>query len=240
MPGLAKREVGHFSNPEHFKGKACFQKNPPTFVLKSSKMATANILETAPLSVLPSQNDLPQNVSWEDFEKNYLTREDEFKYEWVRGRVVKTFRPMNQYQDHIVENLQELFFKMLFDGKVTGRLSVEVDSKFLPNAHRRPDLAWFSVEQKAKMSRRENQVPNFVIEIISDHDNADDLLDKLKDYEDAKVEVVWLISPKLKQVRIFSTAGNQTCTGEMVCSAAPVLPQFQISVNQIFELPGKN
>lgn len=98
-------------------------------------------------------------------------------------------------------------------------------------------MAWFTDEQVARMARRENQIPNFVIEIISDNDIVDNLLDKLKDYHDADVAVIWLISPKLGQVHVYAGGEPAICTGAMICSAAPALPGFEMSVNDIFEQP---
>jgi Uma2 family endonuclease len=176
-------------------------------------------------------------LSWEEFEKEYLSREDEFKYEWVNGKVVKTKNVMYQHQYFILDNLLELFFKLRFEKKVSGKLWTEIDSFFTNKAHRRPDMAWFSDEQAARMAHRQNQVPKFIIEIVSDNDNADNLLDKLSDYADAHVEVVWLISPKLEQVHIYAGTNRGVFKGDMVCSAEPVLPEFQISANEIFKKP---
>jgi thioredoxin reductase len=36
-----------------------------------------------------------KKISWETFEKKYLTREDKYKYEWVNGIVEKTERNKN-------------------------------------------------------------------------------------------------------------------------------------------------
>ncbi len=176
-------------------------------------------------------------ISWEEFEREYLSREDLFKYEWVRGSVIKTGRTMYQHQYFILKNIEKLFLRLQLEGKVSGELMVEIDSFFFEGAHRRPDLAWFSDEQAARMAYKENQIPKFVIEIVSDNDNADKLLDKLSDYEDAKVEVVWLISPKLEQVTVFRGNKKTTCKGDSICSAAPVLPEFKISANDIFKKP---
>lgn len=87
------------------------------------------------------------------------------------------------------------------------------------------------------MAHRENQVPNFVIEIVPDHDIVDNLLDKLGDYRAAEVAVVWLISPKLEQVHVFSGDRSSICKGKDICSAAPALPAFQISAAEIFKKP---
>lgn len=182
--------------------------------------------------------EIPQQpVSWQEFEEQYLRREDAFKYEWVRGAVVKTPRDMNQYQYFILINLLHQFNQLKQTGKATGELLSEIDTYFQKNVHRRPDMAWFSDEQVARMAQRENQVPRFVIEVISDNDIVDNLLGKLKDYRDAQVEVVWLISPKLEQVHIYTISDRQICTGEDICSAAPVLPHFQLRATEIFAKP---
>lgn len=179
----------------------------------------------------------PEFVPWEVFEKEYLHREDNYKYEWVRGHVVQTPYDINQYQYYILINLQKCFQQLLAAAQVSGHLLAEIDTFFLKNVHRRPDLAWFTEEQAARMAHRENQVPNFVIEIVSDHDIVDNLLDKLGDYRTAEVAVVWLISPKLEQVHIFSGDKSAICRGGDVCSAEPALPGFEIRAEEIFKKP---
>lgn len=181
--------------------------------------------------------EVQQSLSWQEFEQQYLGREDAFKYEWVRGAVVKTPRVMNQYQYFILLNIQRHFTRFKQEHHASGEFLAEVDTFFQKNVHRRSDMAWFSDEQVARMARRENQVPKFVIEIISENDIVDKLLDKLKDYRDAGVAVVWLISPSLEQVHIFAGGESAICTGDMLCSAAPVLPDFEMSAAAIFEKP---
>ena len=179
----------------------------------------------------------PEFVPWEVFEKEYLHREDNYKYEWVRGHIVQTPYDMNQYPYYILDNLQEVFARLRLAGKVSGKLFAGIDTFFLKNVHRRPDLAWFTEEQAARMAHRENQVPNFVIEIVSDHDIVDNLLDKLGNYRTAEVAVVWLISPKLEQVHLFSGDKSAICRGGDVCSAEPALRGFEIRAEEIFKKP---
>ncbi len=194
---------------------------------------------TSPISS-PAGNAAPlEKISWKNFEKEYLTREDGFRYEWSDGKVIKTPRAMNQYQYFILDNLTELFTRLRFAGKVSGKMYAEIDTFFLKKHHRRPDMAWFSDEQAARMAYRENQIPKFVIEIVSDHDKVDDLLDKLKDYKNANVEVVWVISPARNQVWVHSENSSWHCSGDQICSAAPVLPEFQITAEELFRKPAK-
>lgn len=176
-------------------------------------------------------------ISWEDFEREYLSREDEWKYEWVNGYVEKTKRTMNQYQFYILNNLKDLFDKLKIEGKISGYLGVEMDAYFLENIHRIPDVAYYSLAQNVKMAAGENQVPEFVIEIISKTDNINRVNKKVRNYREAKVAVVWHIFPDLEEVHIYKGTNMITFSGEEICSADPVLPDFKITVNDIFKKP---
>ena len=81
-------------------------------------------------------NGQKKQISWVEFQKRYLHRDDKFKYEWVNGFVEKTPRTMNQLQQIIFDNLVDFFDKLRAEGKVNGRLSAEVDTFFLDKVHR--------------------------------------------------------------------------------------------------------
>lgn len=179
----------------------------------------------------------PKPLSWETFEKRYLTREDAWKYEWVNGLVEKTKRSMNQEQLFIILNLRGVFNKLDLEGKVGGAIEPEIDTFFLDKVHRRPDMAWFSSEQLARMAHGKNQVPNFVIEIISNNDKARKLQAKMKNYRDAGVAVVWLIYPNVEEVVVCQGDKMEVCGGEKICTATPAIPAFKIKAKAIFEKP---
>lgn len=178
-------------------------------------------------------------ITWEYFQRHYLTREDNYKYEWVRGEIVKTKNTMNQKQLYILANLRDFFNKLIFSGKITGYFEPEVDTFFLKGeSHRRPDLSYFTKKQQAFAAHGEEQIPEFVVEVISNNDLLTDLEDKLMDYWQAGVKVVWLIYPKQEVVYVH-TMGKETarCQGDEVCSAAPVLPEFSMPAASIFVKP---
>jgi hypothetical protein len=66
------------------------------------------------------------------------------------------------------------------------------------------------------------------------------MIDKMGDYRNAGVKVVWHIFTIKNEVHVYA-GENLTyltvCKGDMVCSAAPVLSQFALSVNDIFKMP---
>jgi Uma2 family endonuclease len=181
-------------------------------------------------------NKKPALISWEAFQKKYLTREDGYKYEWVKGEVEKTKRSRDKSQLYILNNLMEFFLHLRLAGKVTGHLVAEPDL-FFPDVHRRPDVAWLTTEQMYKMSDGTNDIPAFVIEVISTHDQSIRVEKKMNNYRNAGVQVVWQIFPELKTVHVYSGPrldSMTVCTGEQICSAASALPDFAMPVSEIF------
>lgn len=68
---------------------------------------------TAPQQYLsPARREAKKakKISWETFEKKYLSREDEWKYEWVDGIVEKTKRDLHEKQFNILANLRDFSY----------------------------------------------------------------------------------------------------------------------------------
>jgi Uma2 family endonuclease len=178
----------------------------------------------------------PKKISWSEFQKRYLTREDKYKYEWLNGVVEKTERAMNQYQLFIETNLIRFFRKLSIAGQVNGELFSEVDTFFLEN-HRKPDIAYFTDEQINRAAYGKNQVPQFVIEVVSTNDKMNKNQRKIQDYRKAGVQVIWYLYPELEEVHIYRGKNVVICSGEDICSAAPVLLTFALTANDIFQKP---
>lgn len=202
-------------------------------------MAATAVQQPIKQPALPANGNKPKYISWENFQKRYLTREDGFKYEWVRGVVVKTKNSMNQKQFYILANLRDFFNQLIFSEKIAGYLEPEVDTFFLSGeAHRRPDLSYFTKKQQALAAHGKEQVPQFVVEVISGSDLLNDLEDKMMDYWKAGVQVVWLIYPKQEVVYVHARGKEVArCQAGDLCSADPVLPAFGLPVDEIFKKP---
>lgn len=188
---------------------------------------------------LPTQKAAPTKpISWLDFQKKYLSREDGFKYEWLNGQVEKTIRGMDKTQLYIQRNFLRFFRELLKNGKVEGEMIAEPDLFFLKN-HRRPDMVWLTDEQINRLATPEAyEVPEFVIEVISMNDQMNKVRDKMINYRDAGVQVVWHIFPNTQEVDVYSgknLASVKVCTQGDICSAEPVLPEFKMPVKAIFE-----
>lgn len=164
--------------------------------------------------------------------ESYTDREDAFKYEWNKGVVEKKPRTLNRDQFLIFQHLIRRFLHTEAFAQ-QGMLICEVDM-YLPTVDRtrRADIAYLS---GAQMAASKNGIPTvcpFVIEVISKNDQVNEVDEKIIEYFENGVEVVWNIFPKLKKVEVHRSLKDITvCFGDDLCSAAPVLPDFEISVD---------
>ena len=108
-------------------------------------------------------------ISLDSFLAEFSNLEDGYKYEWNHGIVEKT-KAMNQEQTTIYLLLNRLFCQTQAF-KEMGGLTAETDMMTSEHQLRRPDIAFFSGEQIQKMKKGENQLAEWVAEIISESDN---------------------------------------------------------------------
>lgn len=187
-------------------------------------------------ATLPKQ---PRRISWQEFQNRYMGRDNGYKYEWVGGIVVKTEYTMGPKQLFIQRNLTAFFRQLFTKGLVGGELLAEPDLLFHAEHQRRPDMAWLTDEQIGNLEvEGVIEVPAFVIEVISNNDAAAKLVDKMEDYRKAGVQVVWQVYPKNQQIQVYSGKNLRqsiVCMEDDTCSAAPALPAFEMSVQDVFK-----
>ncbi len=176
-----------------------------------------------------------RTITLEKFLERYSNREDPFKYEWRKGTIEKKQRSMNRDQFYIYQNLLNTFIRtQAFAQK--GMLMCEVDM-YLPtyDRTRRADIAYLTSTQMAQSRDNKPSICPFVIEVISKNDQINEVSAKIIEYFENGIELVWVISPKVKKVEVYTSVKDVTiCFGKDICSAFPVLPDFNISVNALF------
>ena len=174
-------------------------------------------------------------VSLQSFLAHYANKEDRYKYEWNRGIIEKSLRSMNRDQSIIQEALNVYFYSNPAFRKLGG-LIVALDM-YLPHAERtrRADLAFLTRQQMGDSTKGDFSVAPFVIEVISTHDKISESETKLNEYFDAGVQVVWQVIPVTETVKVYTSPKQVTiCSGSDICSAAPVLVDFQMPAHQVF------
>jgi Uma2 family endonuclease len=157
---------------------------------------------------------------------------DGHKYEWNDGEIIR-FTGMKKKQYYIYTILNKLFTKK---GYVeTGTLMAEPDVMLTGIQMRRPDIAYFTDVQIYQGRKGVDVIPEFVIEIISESDQLSRVEEKLTEYFKAGVKVIWNIIPEQEVVYVYTSRRDvKICLENDICSAKPVLPDFEISVAALF------
>ena len=157
-----------------------------------------------------------------------------YKYEWVDGELEKTEYMMKTTELTIVKNIKRAFYQTeLF--REGGELFAEVVIAVNETRARIPDLAAFSNQQIAEVQEVGQPVPSFAIEIISPSESGFKIEQKTLDYFGAGVQVLWQIYPNIRMVKVLTSPRDvAVCFEQDVCSAAPAIPDLQLTVEDLF------
>ena len=84
--------------------------------------------------------------------------------------------------------------------------------------------------------------PDLVVEVVSPRDTADEVEEKINDWLDAGVKLVWVAYPSTKNVRVHrprsAGAGRVSdLSGDDTISGEDVLPGFSSAVREFFDDP---
>lgn len=190
----------------------------------------------------PSLFDASPNVAAASADAGFLDAPD--SYEIIHGHRVE-IPPMSAYGAKLASRLVTNLGR---DSGPQGLGEAVVETLFrLPltedrTRNRRPDVAFVSAERwpvgqpQPKTENAWNVVPDLAVEVLSPHDRAEEILEKISDYFRSGVRLVWVISPVLSQVYVFETA-----TAVRVLSASDdldggaVLPEFRLALSQLFD-----
>ena len=174
-------------------------------------------------------------ISLEKFLERYTNREDSFKYEWNNGLIEKSPRTMNRGQLFLYQRLLNLFLRTKAFS-AGGAFICEIDIYIATaNRTRRADIAYLTAAQMKASRNGELSVCPFVVEVISKHDQINEVGQKIREYFENGVQVVWTVFPRLQKVEVYRSVRDVTiCFDDDVCSAAPVLADFEISVRELF------
>ncbi len=114
-------------------------------------------------------------------------------------------------------------------------LATRLDCYVSDTCLRVPDLSFYDAGQIQGMRRGEKQSTRFAIEILSDSESYRDVADKTQDYFDAGAELVWYVVREQQKIYVYTSPDeSKAYKNNDVISAAPVLPDFQFTVADLF------
>ncbi|MFN8345926.1 MAG: Uma2 family endonuclease [Spirosomataceae bacterium] len=180
--------------------------------------------------MIPAAQITTYPATLEEFER--WEPNDGYKYEWNDGELIK-FTGMKRKHLKIIQALNLLFDKTNAKQQ-KAQLICEQDVLLSGIQLRRPDMAFFTDEQIN--SEGDEPIPEFCIEIISSNDQINDVKKKIKEYFNHGVRVVWVVLPEEEMVEVYTSVKNVTiCLEKDICSARPVLNDFEISVEELLK-----
>ncbi len=181
---------------------------------------------------------LPQTplVSAEEFERRYSGK----RFELVRGEL-REIMPAGGRHGEISANIGVAIahhVRQLGLGKVFAAETGFVLNTPEGESVRAPDVAFIRKERAPNPIPEGflRVVPDLVVEVVSPNDSYQDLRMKIEDWLSAGVQVAWVVDPKRQVVEVYAQDGTlRVLNCSQTLSGAPVLPEFQVRVAELFE-----
>jgi len=131
----------------------------------------------------------------------------------------------------------------VFDSSAEYRFLDEIDeTRGRRRPGKQPDLSFVrQVRLPVRLRSYPNIAPDFVVEVVSSTDKAQDIEAKIVKYQQAGVTLIWVIHPFSRRVEAYqlqngtnpqSFAGDQT---ELDCGE--LIPGFRVRLDTIFDFP---
>lgn len=101
------------------------------------------------------------------------------------------------------------------------------------------DVAYISHELRSKTpkgSKLVDGVPILAAEILSPSDQHADITEKVLEYLDAGVQLVWVVDPDFDTITVYRPGAEpQMFNRDQELTAEPILPGFRMSVAELFD-----
>ena len=164
------------------------------------------------------------------------TPKDGRKYELVDGEILVS--PAGMRHSKIAGRILRLLGDAA-DKAGTGDVFSENVGIILPNSNiRSPDVCFV---RRDKLPDGEPPdgfgeiVPDLVVEVLSPTDRIRQIADKIGEFLDCGVPLVWLVDPKSRTVTVYrSLTDTKLLRATDTIDAEPVLPGFSVQVSAFF------
>ncbi len=169
--------------------------------------------------------------------------ESDARYEIVDGQRVEV-SPMSTYSTVVSFEFARLLCDYGLEHEI-GRAYHEVLIKLsLPrDRQRRPDVCFVSHAKWPRGSYYPNEnawaiVPDLCVEVVSPSDRIEELYDKVREYFEAGVQLVWVVHPRHGFVQVHASLTQVRGVARTeVLDGGPVLPGFRLPLAELLPQP---
>jgi Uma2 family endonuclease len=107
-----------------------------------------------------------------------------------------------------------------------------------PDRVRAADIVFIRQERVPPVEARQHimeVIPDLVVEILSKNDTIEEISDKIDDWLNAGVQMLWVVDPFRRTVTIYQPGHDPVLLGERaILEGDPIVPGFRCSVAEIF------
>ncbi len=169
----------------------------------------------------------------------YVDGNDRRLVELVNGTLVE--KPMGASQSFLAIELS--IFLGIFQRSVEDVgmiLGADGTLRIMPHMVRIPDVSltlWDKLPgRKVPRAAVPSLVPDLAVEVISKGNTKAEMKRKIADYFEAGVRLVWLVFPKARTVRVYTSAKDSELLAEAdTLTGGDVLPGFELPLKMLFE-----
>jgi Uma2 family endonuclease len=159
--------------------------------------------------------------------------------ELVNGEIIELMPTghIHGYIEFLIANLLFNFVRQHNLGRVLGG-EAGVYTRRNPDTVRGMDIAFVSNERMSQAQEAGflDVAPELIVEVMSPSDRWIDIQEKLVEYFDIGVQLVWLVDPQLEQIHVYHSLDDVTrLTAENNLTAPHLLPGFSVPLTEIFE-----
>ncbi len=160
-------------------------------------------------------------------------------YELVNGTLVE--KVMGAKESHVAGEVITLIKLWNREhGNVGMTLAPDGMLKVMPDLVRGPDVSFTNWDRVPGRVVPDEPVPELVpdlaVEVLSEGNTREEMRQKLADYFEAGVKLVWYIDPRARTVRVFTSPDDVTELGEAdTLDGGDVLPGFAVEVARLFD-----
>ncbi len=131
---------------------------------------------------------------------------------------------------------------------IPGRLGHVLDSEGMyrcfpshPNRLRKPDVSFIRQDRLPNGRVPIGTVtirPDLAAEVLSPNDECDALEEKIADYFDAQIPLIWVVAPRSRTVLVYHADGSaQRLRDTDDLTADPIVPGFRVRIADLFPNP---
>jgi Uma2 family endonuclease len=158
------------------------------------------------------------------------------KYELVDGKIVVS--PTGFRHGTVVARIVHLIATFL-DANPIGEVCADDLGVHFPNGNlRSPDVTFVRNDKVPTGKAAEGflkSMPDLAVEVLSPHDSLKQVGEKIGEFLDSGVPLVWLVDPELKTVTLYrSLSQTEQLTSADVIDAGDILPGFSCPVSRFF------